>query len=198
MGTRLQRARMGQLARLAALTSPQRVLIVGEGEGSFLCAFVRRFPQAAITVVDPSAGMVARSQARLRKAGLGAQRIEFVVQALLEAPLPEAGFDLIVTLFFFDNFENAVMRQSVAKLRTCAGGQAYWLLADFCLPDAGWRRLRAKLWLKILYRFFGVFAGLTARELPDTEAGMEAAGCQRLARQASCGDMLFSALYRIS
>ena len=52
MGTRLQRARMGQLARLAALTSPQRVLIVGEGEGSFLCAFVRRFPQAAITVVD--------------------------------------------------------------------------------------------------------------------------------------------------
>jgi len=196
MGTALQRARTGQLTRLAGLTVPQRVLIVGEGDGSFLLTVARQFPEAAITVVEPSAGMVARAQARLRRAGLLSQRIVFTVKPLLEAALPEASFDLIVTLFFLDNFEDALMRASVAKLSACASERAYWLLSDFCLPPCGWRRLRAQFWLKVLYRFFGVAAGLTARELPDLEAAIEATDFTLLDRQTSCGGLLFSALYR--
>ncbi|MDQ8206799.1 class I SAM-dependent methyltransferase [Coraliomargarita sp. SDUM461003] len=197
MGSALQRARTGQLDRLAAMTQPQRVLIVGEGDGSFLLQFARLFPTAHITVVEPSAGMVARAQARLRRAGLASERIAFRQEPLLEAELPEAAYDLIVTLFFLDNFEDALMRASVAKLNACACDSAYWLLSDFCLPSRGWRRLRARFWLRVLYGFFGLSAGLSARVLPDFERAVQATEFCEVHRHGLCGSLLFSALYRM-
>ena len=196
MGSVLQRARTGQLTALAQLTTPQRVLIVGEGDGSFLLHFAALFPHASITVVEPSGGMVLRSQARLRHAGLLSDRISFQMAPLMAAELPEASFDLIVTLFFLDNFEDALMRASVAKLSACASEAAFWLLSDFCLPSQGWRRLRAKLWLKVLYAFFGLSAGLSARELPDFEQAVGDTKFSLIQRQASCGNLLFSSLWR--
>ncbi|MGZ0708987.1 class I SAM-dependent methyltransferase [Coraliomargarita sp. W4R53] len=182
---------------LAGLTTPQRVLIVGEGDGSFLLRFAALFPDAMITVVEPSVGMVTRAQARLSQAGLLTDRIVFIVKPLMDAALPEDAFDLIVTLFFLDNFEDALMRASVAKLSACASEQAYWLLSDFCLPICGWRRLRAKFWLKVLYGFFGLSAGLSARELPHFEQAVGATKFSMIHRQGICGDLLFSALYKV-
>jgi len=196
MGGALQRARTGQLVRLAGVSSPRRVLIVGEGDGSFLLSFVRQFPEAAITVVEPSAGMVARAQARLRQADLGTERIEFVVQPLLETGLPEASFDLIVTLFFFDNFEHAEVVRLIDFLATRALPDCDWLLSDFCLPARGWRRLRARIWLKLLYGFFGIATGIPARELPDSEGAIENVNFLLVDRQTNCGGLLFSARYR--
>lgn len=196
MGTVLQRARTGQLTRLAGLTAPQRVLIVGEGDGSFLLKFADLFPAANITVVEPSVSMVARAQSRLRQAGLLSDRIVFQVQPLMAAQLPEASFDLIVTLFFLDNFEDALMRASVAKLSACASERAHWLLSDFCLPRSGWRRLRARFWLRVLYGFFGLSAGVSARSLPEFEQAVGTTQFCLMNRQGICGDLLFSSLYR--
>ncbi|WPJ96629.1 class I SAM-dependent methyltransferase [Coraliomargarita algicola] len=196
MGTALQRARTGQLMRLAGLMEPQRVLIAGEGDGSFLLQFVQLFPEASITVVEPSQAMVLRAQTRLRQAGLFSERIVFKVEPLMDAALVEASYDLIVTLFFLDNFEDSLMRASVSKLNACASEQAYWLLSDFCLPSAGWRRLRAKLWLKVLYQFFAFSAGLSARALPDFEQALQTTKFCEIHRDGHCGDLLFSALYR--
>lgn len=197
MGGSLQMARTGQLARLAEMTSPQRVLIVGEGDGSFLITFVRQFPTAQITVVESSAGMVARARARLNTLGLLSQQIVFITQPLLDTALPQSSFDLIVTLFFFDNFEQAEVTECISKLESCAGTGAYWLVSDFCLPEAGWRRWRARVWLWALYCFFGATTQLPARQLPDAEHLFLNAGIKLLDRKSSSAGMLYSSLYRV-
>lgn len=196
MGGALQRARTAQLARLAGRTSVKRALIVGEGDGSFLLSFARQFPEAEIIVVEPSEGMVRRAQARLKRASLLEDRIVFVSAPLLEATLPHTTFDLIVTLFFFDNFENVEVAKCIAKLEAGASEKAYWLLSDFCIPSRGWRRLRAQLWLWVLYRFFWATTGISARRLPDTERLIKTTAFSLLDRQSLCGEMLYSSLYR--
>ena len=195
MGPYLQQARTGQLDRLSSLTLVERALIVGEGDGSFLISFARRFPNAAITVVEPSEGMIRRASERLQEAGLDSGRITFIHSELLEASMPVAAFDLIVTLFFFDCFEDEAVQLSIHQLESYAQPQAYWLLSDFCLPESGWRRLRAKFWLKVLYRFFAMTTQLTVRELPNVELLMAKSRFALTDRKLLCGDMLYSALY---
>lgn len=198
MGSALQRARTGQVERLAQLTQPERVLIVGEGDGSFLLEFIKVFPSAHITVVEPSRRMVTRARARLQRAGLLSEQIQFQAEPLMAAELSSGHFDLIVSLFFFDNFEEAPMREFVEKLRICAGPSAYWLLSDFRVPSAGWRRVRAQIWMKLLYSFFGCLTGLSARQLPPMEAALEAVNFKQIVVQAHCGGLLFSALHQLS
>lgn len=197
MGGVLQRARTCQLSGLRELTSPQRVLIVGEGDGSFLIRFARQFPKAEITVVEPSEVMMDRARARLNQLGLLSERMVFMTQALQETALAEGVYDLIVTLFFFDNFESAEVVACIRKLERYAEAGAYWLVSDFGLPESGWRRWRAQVWLWVLYRFFAATTGLPAKQLPDAEASLAAAGIELLSRKSSCAGMLYSALYRV-
>ncbi len=75
---------------------------------------------------------------------------------------------------------------------------AQWLLADFQAPEHGWRRLRAQLWLAVLYRFFRVFAAIPARHLPPIETILNSSDFKQTARKTYCGQMLYSILYQRS
>ena len=60
-----------------------------------------------------------------------------------------------------------------------------WLLADFCVPESGWRRGRANVMLVFLYAFFELRTALSANRLtpPDnflTDAGFKLADGRRL------------------
>ena len=70
IGPALQQTRVGQLNQLRFDERTARVLIVGEGNGRFLCALLKRYPELAITVVDSSAAMLEQAQQRLKTAGL--------------------------------------------------------------------------------------------------------------------------------
>lgn len=196
MGRSLQSARTGQLDRLCELTTVRRALIVGEGNGSFLLSFARKFPDTQITVVEPSEGMIQLASRRLEAAGLASKRINFIQMDISEAVFPAGHFDLIVTHFFFDGFESAEVGKLILQLEGHAKDGAYWLLSDFCIPERGWRKWRAQFWLYVLYRFFGLTTGLTVRELPAIEALMEESLFTRIDRQSYCGEMLYSSLYQ--
>ncbi|MDP4879572.1 MAG: hypothetical protein NWR36_06775, partial [Opitutales bacterium] len=73
--------------------------------------------------------------------------------------------------------------------------EAQWLVSDFCMPEGGWRALRAKVWLSLLYGFFGRFAGLKTRQLPATESHLSAGRFIRTNRKTFCGGMLYSSRY---
>ena len=51
-GGKLQRCRM---ACLGTIPAPAKVLIYGEGNGRFLAALCRKFPEAEVTSVDAGA-----------------------------------------------------------------------------------------------------------------------------------------------
>ncbi len=180
-GDQLQQAR---LAFVRDLPTPRRVLIVGEGDGRFLAEFVRVHPGAKIDCVDASARMIALARSRL---GAGAE-VNFVQADLREFSLEKDCYDLVVTHFFLDCFAGVALREMVQKLANAATAQAAWLLADFRIPEAGWRRLYARFSIRAMYLFFRLTSGLGTRRLEDPSPALQAAGFERAQqRLARCG-----------
>ena len=195
IGGSLLDARLGHLQRLAAGPEIQHALLVGEGNGSFLLPFAQQFPNTRITVLDESAAMLRVAQTRLEAAGIDTARIAFWQADMTTEQLHEDRYDLIVTLFFFDNFDAATVRRVVPVLERASTASAQWLLSDFQIPASGWRRLRARIWLIILYAFFRCVAKIPARTVPPVEAILAATSFKQVARETYSAEMLYSTLY---
>ena len=175
----LQRARC---AHLEGLSEPNRVLIIGEGDGRFLRAFVERFCGCdRIDVVEPSARMCGVARARI------GERAEVRFYECALAAFEEAGkYDLIVTHFFFDCFDAAGQRGAVAAVRRLIADNGVLLLADFQLPEKGMlARLRARFLLRTMYAFFRMTSGLQTKALIDPDAALLAAGFLLDSREVS-------------
>ena len=126
---RLQNAR---LAFLDQIPRPRRVLIAGEGNGRFLREFARRFPEASIDCVDASVRMLRLARSRL--AGID-NRIQFIQSNLLNWSPEENAYDLVVTHFFLDCFDECELEKIVETVTNSATRNAIWLLADFSIPS---------------------------------------------------------------
>jgi ubiquinone/menaquinone biosynthesis C-methylase UbiE len=195
IGGSLLDARLGHLQRLAEGPAIQHALLVGEGNGSFLLPFAQQFPNTRITVLDESPAMLRVAQTRLEAAGIDTARIAFWQADMTTEQLHEDRYDLIVTLFFFDNFDAATVRRVVPVLERASTASAQWLLSDFQIPASGWRRLRARIWLIILYAFFRCVAKVPARTVPPVEAILAATSFKQVARETYSAEMLYSTLY---
>jgi SAM-dependent methyltransferase len=86
------RIRAETVAALTAGKPVERVLDIGCGDGSLSCQFLAR--AADVTFLDPSAAMLRRVSARAR--GRGPALARYVNRGFMEAPLPTAGFDLVL------------------------------------------------------------------------------------------------------
>jgi len=109
--------------------APEHVLDVGAGTGTLTRAAARRWPNARITALDASAGMLRTAEA-LADEDLRPEdraRIEFVVAGADRMPLPDATADLVVSSFVLqlvpDRFRT--LREIRRVLR--AGGRLGWV-----------------------------------------------------------------------
>ena len=174
-GDRLQSARM---AWLSELRGRPRILSVGEGHGKFAAACRSRFPEADLTCVEASAGMLACAQRRL---GPDAAQVNWHCGDVL-AWNADGPFDAIVTCYFLDCFPPDTLAAVVGKLARCAAPGAVWLVVDFALPPRGPARWRARAMHWLMYAFFRRVAGLPARRLTPPEHLLQARGFQLAAR----------------
>jgi SAM-dependent methyltransferase len=190
-GGDLERARFGLLDRLGDC---RKILVLGEGDGRCLARLVRIAPTARIHCLDISAAMLRRAAARI--AGTAAQaRVTFQCADALTAPLPPAGFDAVITLFFLDCFTAQQAAALVDRVKAALAAEAWWLFADFALPPRGLARLRARAWLAVLYAFFHWQTGLPARALPPSEDLIVRAGFAREARRDFQNGLVRSVLF---
>jgi SAM-dependent methyltransferase len=152
-GNALQQRRTAFLADVA---DARRVLLLGDGDGRFLEKLVGQNPQAHIDYVDLSRRMLALARAR---AGTG--RVTYHQANALDIALPEHGYDLIVTHFFLDCFDEAGAARLVERTALAACPNARWLISEF----------RRTWWspplLAGLYFFFRITTGLRTRRLID-------------------------------
>jgi len=174
-GAKLQRCRTAFLDNIPV---PERVLLAGEGHGRFLPECVRRFPDAKIVVVDSSARMLEISK-RTVKTG----RVKFVHTDVLDWQAPNAAFDLVVTHFFLDCFTADELATVIGNLSRATTARAHWLVADFEIPSSGPARLRARIILALLYRFFRTTSGLRAKRLIPPDEILKNAGFSRKDRR---------------
>ena len=193
-GQSLQRARVRWLE---TIPRPQRVLILGEGNGRFLCELLRVHPKIDVDCIDASERMLMLARTRTcQRHPESRPRVQFI-PADIRNWSPPHSYDLIVTHFFFDCFPRDEVKAIVDKVARAAAPGAVWLLADFTVPPAGiLPRAHAKFWLRTMYFFFRNAAGIAANQLIDPSPYLEEHNFFSISRQSSRAAMLKSELWQ--
>ena len=173
-GGLLQRCRTRWLGEVR---DSRRALLVGEGHGRMLEACAAGLPDCEFMVLDQSEEMLVTARRRWSQIG-GRQKVSFQPADLRAWRADGPVFDLVVTNFFLDCFTPEELPRVIANISAALTPQGRWLLADFSVPPAGWRRLRAQLVLALAYGFFQQATGISASRVtpPDVEfrrAGFE-------------------------
>jgi SAM-dependent methyltransferase len=192
-GDSLQRARTCWINKIAR---PNRTLIVGEGNGRFLCELLRVHPGIAVDCIDASREMLRRARARLlRTSPESIPHVRFLCKDILNWS-PQRSYDLLVTHFVLDCFPRPELRMIVNKCAAAAEPGAFWLIADFILPPTRFARVHAQLWLWLMYSFFGITAGIKAKNIVDPHPILAGNRFVRASSTVSRAGMLRSDLYR--
>jgi len=176
-GNALQESRIAHLD----VTGDPSVLILGDGDGRFLEALLKKAPGAKVEVVEASATMIQLARRRVME---GAEVVFHHLEVAEFIPCKQ--YDLVASHFFLDCFEPREIEQIAAMVTTCLGDGACWLISDFQLPRTGvLRRTRARLLLWVMYRFFRVTTGIEARDLIDPEPILRSVGLRLVERLES-------------
>jgi ubiquinone/menaquinone biosynthesis C-methylase UbiE len=168
-GGDLQRSRV---AHLDSLCGAPRVLVLGDGDGRFLEALIERVPEAEIEVVEASPKMITLARQRVASG----PKVVFHERRIEEFE-PDGSYDLVACHFFLDCFDPEGIEGVVKAVGGCLVEGGAWLISDFQIPKGGvLRRARARILLWVMYRFFGLAAGLKCRCLVDPAPVLERAG----------------------
>jgi ubiquinone/menaquinone biosynthesis C-methylase UbiE len=171
-GLYLQRCRM---LRIAEMTTCRRALVYGDGDGRFLAELVRSARSMQIAAVDASSEMLRQATKQL----LSEARARLVQADALGCEVsafPEAPFDLVVSHFFFDCFDEEELYTLLACVNAAAGEGAVWIVSDFAIPQRPVARQLGRLVVSGLYLAFGLLTGLRTRRLPDHGRVMRESG----------------------
>lgn len=157
-GSALERRRV---ALLREVEDARRPLVLGDGDGRFLVKLVdqnlKQHPGVAIDYVDVSGRMLELARARA-----GEQGVTYHQADALTMLLPAGEYDLIVTHFFLDCFDERDAAALMKKVARSARSDARWLISEF--RETGWW---SRVILSGLYLFFRITTGLQTRRLVD-------------------------------
>ena len=168
-------------AFLDDVTEARRILVLGDGDGRALAALLRANDQATIDYVDVSAGMLELARARA-----GEKRVRYHHADALTMPFEDGAYDLVVTHFFLDCFDDVGQKRLVEHVGNALSPGARWLLSEFRKPG---------LFVAMLYWFFRITTGLRTRELADHHALFERKGFRLERAESARGGRLVSELW---
>lgn len=188
-GRALERRRFAFLPRLACA---RRILVLGEGDGRSLARLLTLAPSAHFDVMEVSPEMIALARQRTDNS----VRVHFSCEDARNAKWPPAQYDGIVTHFFLDCFIEEDARGVIRQLADALKPDGIWLLSEFAVPDEGWRRLHAQIWIGTMYRFFGIATGLRASALPPIEKLMSEADMTRNEQEKARAGLMVSEVWR--
>jgi len=176
-----------QVYLLQHVPPASKILIAGGGTGWILEELTKLYPNGLkITYVEVSAKMIALSAKR----NTGANELIFVNSAVENAILP-TDFDVVITPFLFDNFNQATAEKVFAHLNAVLKPGGLWLYADFELTGKLWQ----KLLLKTMHLFFKLLCGVEASQLPDVKLLFAARHYSLVYSKAFYGDFIKAKVY---
>ncbi len=163
-------------AFLFELGNPQKVLVLGDGDGRFLELFATLYPRANVDAVDSSERMIELARARAPQANFhlaDAREFNF-----------EEQYDLAVAHFFFDCFEPEDLRALLTRIHAQT-----WLVSEFRTTSWSWPIIRS------LYFFFRVTTGLRVTSLPGHQSLLSALGFRLAKEQPALRGLIVSELW---
>jgi SAM-dependent methyltransferase len=154
MGRALERRRLWFLPEIG---NARRALVLGDGDGRFLRAFLRRNSVVRADYVDLSKGML-----ELARQKTGVERVDYQRADARTMEFAPGEYDLIATHFFFDCFGAEELDRLIGRVVKAAKPGARWVVSEF--RDSSFV---ARLVVRFLYIFFRITTGLKTRILVD-------------------------------
>ncbi|QEL20167.1 class I SAM-dependent methyltransferase [Limnoglobus roseus] len=182
-------------ALLGELSDARFALVLGDGDGRFLEAFVKANTEVRIDAFDVSPAMVALAERRVCRAT--ADRVHFTVADVRDVCFSPGRYDLIVTNFFLDCFAEAELRTLIAELIPALKPGGRWLVGDFRRPDSRVPRLIAAVALAGMYLFFRVATRISASRLVDPASVLDGHGLRVQKRVSRFGGFLTAELWQL-
>jgi hypothetical protein len=134
--------------------------------------------------------MLAEARRQLERSHLSSDQITFTRADLLLWSPPIQDYDLIITNYFLDCFRPEQLAGMIPRIAASAVPGANWLIADFQIPGAGLKRMRARIVLWLLYVFFRATTQLSAQTLTCPDVFLLKAGFDLNQRITLDWDML--------
>jgi ubiquinone/menaquinone biosynthesis C-methylase UbiE len=187
-GRALERRRFEYLTVTA---DARRVLMLGEGDGRFLAAFVRDNDQAEVDSIESSREMMRLAADRIRGRG----RVTFHHADARLVGLPAGEYDLVVTHFFLDCFSTEESAGLISRISGAAAPRARWLISEFDQHGEGFARYWTALLIRCCYFFFRLTTGLETTRLPEYRGALRANGFARMRYKEALGGLLISELW---
>jgi ubiquinone/menaquinone biosynthesis C-methylase UbiE len=179
---------------LAGLTSPQRALVLGDGDGRFLARLLHANPGLHADVVDISPAMLRTVETRLPMESRN--RVSLHKADAREFTPPGTGYDLVVTHFFFDCFFEKELALLIERIAPQLKPGALWVVSEFAEAHGMIANRAGKLVVSGLYCAFGLLTGLQVRSLPDHGAILNTCGFQLVTERKWLRGLLVSQLWQ--
>ena len=157
-----------QIIHFKKIKNNAKILIVGGGTG-WIMEFLPVNYQS-ITFIEPSKKMLSIAQSRELS-----HHIEFINANVEDVPL-ELEYDVIITNFFFDLFDNTQGNAITRKLLSSLKEEGIWIQTDFERNGIWWQTVM----LVIMYLFFNITTGLSTRRLSDWKVFFRSAGMEMI------------------
>ena len=180
-------------AFLSELLSARHAVVLGDGDGRFTAELLCVNSQVQIDAVDASPAML---HALLHRAGQNAGRVSAHCADAREWQSANPPYDLVVSHFFLDCLTTEEIRVLAAKVHSAISPSAMWIVSDFAVPRNLFGRWIARPLVWLLYRAFGILAGLQIRSLPNHHLALRNAGFTLTQRQTWLHGLLVSEMWR--
>jgi len=173
-----------QLTFLNQIEGRSNVLIVGGGTGWIL----NHIPSecASVTYVEPSGGMMKISCSRTVKFP-----VKYIQKRIEDTTLPSE-FDVIITNFFLDQFDEEEGKKIARKLKDSLKENGTWIFTDFEDNGKWWQ----KLLIKFMYSFFVNTTGMRTFQLPPWKGIMNSIDMKNEKFKSYFGNFIVSVCYK--
>lgn len=186
-----------RFAFLSHASTVERALECGGGDGRFVCRLLEVNPNVEVDFVDLSPAMVKLAEKRVGKMGVASRsRVRFCVGDIRDFRPRAEGYDLMVTHFFLDWFEEAELSEIVKLLASWLSHNALWMVSDFQEAADPIRGLWSRGIIRCLYAVFRVATGLRVKRMPKYASLLERQALKQGFRSTSFGDLLYSSVWQ--
>ncbi len=177
---------------LPRLAAHDRVLILGGGTGRILTEMLKRGIGRQYVYIDISAKMVVAARKRVTRLAAVARPIEFICGSV--ESIAGRKFDLIVTPFVLDCFQEAELGLAMRQLNAALIPGGKWLFADFNVP-AGLMGFISRSVVRTLYFAFNVLCGLGIKKLAAFDGYFQEMGLSHAAERLFLRGLLVARIY---
>jgi SAM-dependent methyltransferase len=165
-----------RFASMPELPDARRALVLGDGDGRFTAALLRRNPAVQVDAIDVSKAML---ESLKRRAGADAGRVRTEARDVrMWSPRAGVEYDLVVAHFFLDCLTTDDVRGLAERLLPQLRPDVRWVISEFAVPDNAFGRWLARPVVSFLYGAFGVMTGLAVKRLPEWQSALQSAGFQ--------------------